>query len=94
LHEYLKDFQSLVQVLEHYGASVGNESPYIEAVKSRVIKENPSIDQTKEDFMKKVLAAARHWAIATAFLKKADPRRYGGLWSELENSYTRRSLPC
>jgi hypothetical protein len=39
--------------------------------------------------MKKVLAAARHRSIATAFLKRADQRRYGGLWSELENSYTR-----
>ena len=76
-------------MLEHYGASIGNESPYLEAVKARVITENPSIDQNKEEYMKKVLAAARHRSIATAFLKRADQRRYGGLWSELENSYTR-----
>ncbi len=38
LHEYLKDYQSLVQVLEHYGAAIGADGPYIEAVKEQVKK--------------------------------------------------------
>jgi hypothetical protein len=87
LHEYLKDFQSLVQVLEHYGASIGTESPYIEAIKDRVAAKNPSINPTSEEFRKKAVTAARHQSIATTFLKRADQRRYGALWSELENSY-------
>jgi hypothetical protein len=36
LHEYLKDFQSLVQVLEHYGAVMGTVGPYIDLVKEAV----------------------------------------------------------
>jgi hypothetical protein len=36
LHEYLKEYQSLVQVLEHYGAAIGAEGPYIESVKDKL----------------------------------------------------------
>jgi hypothetical protein len=36
LHEYLKDYQSLVQVLEHYGAAIGSEGPYLDSVRERV----------------------------------------------------------
>jgi hypothetical protein len=36
LHEYLKDYQSLVQVLEHYRATIGAAIPYIESVKVQV----------------------------------------------------------
>jgi hypothetical protein len=89
LHEYLKDFQSLVQVLEHYGASIGTESPYVEAVKGRVTIENPGLDPNSPAFRRKATTAARHRSIATAFLKRANQRLYGGLWSELENNYTR-----
>jgi hypothetical protein len=89
LHEYLKDFQSLVQVLEHYGASIGSEKPYVKAITERITAENPNIDPASEEFKKKAATAARHRSIATAFLKRADRRRYGALWSELENSYTR-----
>jgi hypothetical protein len=37
LHEYLKDFQSLVQVLEHYGAALGAEGPYQDSVNAQVM---------------------------------------------------------
>jgi hypothetical protein len=33
LHNYLKDYQSLVQVLEHYGAALSAEGPYLDALK-------------------------------------------------------------
>jgi hypothetical protein len=33
LHDYLKDFQSLVQVLEHYGAEIGADQPRIKSAK-------------------------------------------------------------
>jgi hypothetical protein len=36
-HEYLKDFQGFVQVLEHYGAALGAEGPYQDLVKAQVM---------------------------------------------------------
>jgi hypothetical protein len=41
LHEYLEDFQSLVQVLEHYGAAIGAEQPIIKTVKEQVLDAAP-----------------------------------------------------
>jgi hypothetical protein len=35
------------------------------------------------------MAVAKKKSVAIGFLKRANRRRYGGLWSELENSYTR-----
>ena len=37
----------------------------------------------------KLVTAARNRSIAVAFLKRADRRAYGKLWTELENQYTR-----
>jgi hypothetical protein len=36
LHDYLKDYQSMVQVLKHYGAVIGAVGPYLALVKDRV----------------------------------------------------------
>jgi hypothetical protein len=38
LHEYLKEYQSLVQVLEHYGAAIGAEGPYLEELVKEKLK--------------------------------------------------------
>jgi hypothetical protein len=35
------------------------------------------------------VAAAKNKSVAIGFLKRADRKRYGGLWSDLENQYTR-----
>jgi hypothetical protein len=35
LHDYLKEYQSLVQVLGHYGAAIGAKGPYLTSVKQR-----------------------------------------------------------
>jgi hypothetical protein len=32
LHEYMTDYKSLIQVLEHYGAVIRSEGPYLESV--------------------------------------------------------------
>jgi hypothetical protein len=88
LHEYLKDFQGLVQVLEHYGAALGAEGPYQESVKEQVLADFPAGLST-EEYRKKDVTAAKKKSVAIAFLKHANRTRYGGLWSKLENSYTR-----
>jgi hypothetical protein len=88
LHEYLKDYQSLVQVLEHYGAAIGAEGAYIESVKNKV-KDAAPTGLTEEEYNKQAVTAAKLQSVAIGFLKRADRRRYGGLWSDLENNYTR-----
>jgi hypothetical protein len=35
------------------------------------------------------VTAAKKKSVAIGFLKRADKRRYGGLWSDLENQFTR-----
>ena len=36
IHDYLKDFQALIQVLEHYGAALGGDGPYLSAIMTQV----------------------------------------------------------
>lgn len=88
LHEYLKDFQSLVQVLEHYGAALGANGPYQDSVKAHVRREAPE-GLTLEDYHKREVAAAKKKSLAISFLKGADRKRYGGLWSDLKNNFIR-----
>jgi hypothetical protein len=48
LHDYLKDFQSLVQVLEHYGAPIGTAGPFLDSVRARV--RNATIGLTEAQY--------------------------------------------
>jgi hypothetical protein len=88
LHAYLKEFQSIVQVLEHYGAAIGADGPYIKAIKEKLKATLPS-SISEPELHKRALAASKLQTAAMGFLKRADQRRYGALWSELENNYTR-----
>jgi hypothetical protein len=87
VHDYLKEFQGLVQVLDHYGAAIGADGPYQEEVMEKVKESNPNLSDA--EYTVKAIEAAKRKQIAIAFLKRAETKRYGGLWSELENLYTR-----
>jgi hypothetical protein len=87
LHEYLKEYQLLVQVLEHYGAAIGGEGPYFESVKDR-LRTTLLSTVAPQELHKRAVDAAKLQTIAIGFMKRADKRRYGGLWSELENNFT------
>jgi hypothetical protein len=87
LHEYLTDLQGLVQVLAHYGAALGAEGPYQDSAKAQVRKDNPGLSRAEYD--KRAVAAAKKKSVAIGFLKRADRKRYGGLWSNLEKQYNR-----
>jgi hypothetical protein len=86
LHEYLKDYRSLVQVLEHYGAAIGSEGPYLDSLREQVRAETYAV--TEEEYKANKITAAKQQTIAIVFLKRANKRRYGGLWTELENNFT------
>jgi hypothetical protein len=66
LHEYLKDFQSLVQVLEHYGAPIGAEGLYIASVEAKLKTTLPSTISS-DDLHKRALAMAKLQTIAIGF---------------------------
>jgi hypothetical protein len=87
----LKDYQSLVQVLEHYGAAIGSEGPYLDSVRERVSAETYAL--TEEEYKAYKITAAKQQTIAIGFLKRANKRRYGDLWTELENNFMRGQDP-
>lgn len=41
-HEYLKDFQGLILLLEHYGAALGSDRPYQASMTDQVMKDAPA----------------------------------------------------
>jgi hypothetical protein len=88
LHKYLKEYQSIVHVLEHYGAGIRAKGPYIQLVKEK-LKRALLSTVVLEDLHKHALAAAKLQTIATGFMRRADKGRYGALWSNLENNFTR-----
>ena len=75
-------------MLEHYGAIIGADGPYRKSVRARVQASAPS-GATDVELYKLELTAAKLQSIAIAFLKRADKKRYGGLWSDLENQFSR-----
>jgi hypothetical protein len=88
LHDYLKDFQAIVQVLEHYGGGIGTEKPLQDAVRAGVTNSAPKgTSPTELEAM--VAPATKNKWMAMGFIKRADRKVYGGLCSELENNYTR-----
>jgi hypothetical protein len=58
LHEYLKDYQSLVQVLEHYSTAIGAEGLYLASVKDKPMVEAPE-DLSTVEYHKRAVAAAK-----------------------------------
>jgi hypothetical protein len=87
VHEYLKDYQGLVQVLEHCGAALGAEAPYQDALKAQIKIDHPGL--TTAEYRARTTLAAKKKSATIGCLKRADRQRYGGLWSELENLFTR-----
>jgi Reverse transcriptase (RNA-dependent DNA polymerase)/Zinc knuckle len=88
LHDYLKDYQSMVEVLEHYGAVIGTAGPYLALVKERVRLAAPQ-GTTATQLEERERTAAKLQSIAVSFMTRSDQRRYGGLCSELENNFAR-----
>jgi hypothetical protein len=87
LHEYLKDYQSLIQVLEHYGAKLGAEGPDIASITSKIKEKEPKLPPEK--LHQRALQAAKQRFVAVGFIRHSCRRRYGGLVNELENNFTR-----
>jgi hypothetical protein len=89
LHEYFKDFQTRVQVLEHYGAVLGADGPHQDSVMDKVKADSDFVLTDEEYVALAVLATTRKKIIGIGFLKRAGRKRYDELWIELENQFTR-----
>jgi hypothetical protein len=74
--------------LEHYGTALVAEGPYQDSVKKQVIAETPGL--TTEEYRKRTVLAVKKKSAAIVVLKRADRKCYDGLWSDLENLFTRR----
>jgi Reverse transcriptase (RNA-dependent DNA polymerase)/Zinc knuckle len=77
---YHNTFKNMVDVLEHYGGNFGTDDGLIQAASLHPLAPFGTLALKK---------FTRNRSIALAFLKRADPVRFGLLWIELENNYTR-----
>jgi hypothetical protein len=82
--QYFKRFKSVVEVLEHLGASVGDTSK--RAIDGLAAADPSFPDATDPDRQR---TAAQDRQVAVVFLRGADPARYGGILPSLENNYQR-----
>jgi hypothetical protein len=89
LHEYLKNFRSLLEVLEHYGATVGEDECFLKSLEDYPESDEPTDPKLLPAWTKKRATDARNRTVAILFLKGADRRRYGSLWTDLENQFSR-----
>jgi hypothetical protein len=79
-----------VQILEHYGAVIGAEG---QSLTSIVDCFEPTATEitgitNADELIAKQINYAKNQSIGVGFLKRADKRRYGGLWTKLENSFS------
>jgi len=119
LHEYLEDFRARIEVLEHYGASIGADQAFIDEVKARrqggaatdeesslnILRRAATDEESSLNILRRgmrpdvnlrgtiseaaIKEEAKQRCMAIAFLKRADQRQYGSLWSDLENQFSR-----
>ena len=75
LSKYLEEFQALIDVVEHYGGTIGHDPSLVK------------VSAGKDDAAKQ--KSARDKAVALAFLRQADRKRFGALWADLENQFSR-----
>ena len=85
-----------MEVLEHYGAALGTKEAFKNAVRSSVTAQGAKRSWSPEEVAKRIKVAAKNKTVAIGFLRRADRNRYGALWSELENGFSRGQdqYPC
>ena len=84
----------MVDVLEHYNASVGEDTAFLDKAGILMEDEEPDVKDTNYSELRlkynlKKALTARNRSLALSFLKRADKARYGSLWTELDNQYKR-----
>ena len=95
LDSYYKTFKAHVEVLEHYGANVGGDTAFLKDVESSMTTSRPT-NLTSPTYLTDMnvftstrAKLARNKATAISFLKRSDHNKYGSLWTDLQNQYSR-----
>jgi hypothetical protein len=57
-------------VLEHYGAAIGSEGPYLDSVRARVRAGTSGLTETK--YRAQEMMAAKQQVVTIGFLKRAN----------------------
>jgi hypothetical protein len=83
---YMSKFKNAIEVIEHYGGSIGDDAVL---VTEELKKVGRSITTATGEEKKDAIKLAKSKAHAMAFLKHADKHRYTLLVTDLENQYTR-----
>ena len=88
LANYTRYFQSLIEVVEHYNATIGKDKNFLD--KAEILMEDVEPNGTETDYYDLKLKynlknslIERNRSITVSFLKRADMSRYGALWAEL-----------
>eukprot|EP00978_Attheya_sp_CCMP212_P017673 scaffold47346_cov63-Attheya_sp.AAC.1 len=81
---YMKNFQNIIDVIEHSGGVIGYEPGVIQA-----LAEEQGFDMNAATIAEKAGLGkeAQGVYLAVAFLLNSDRNRYGKLIEDLENSY-------
>ena len=87
--DYLTKFKSMLEVINHYGGYFGNDPALVRAEMKR-----EGMNVTRKSYPGNIeydgmVDNAKERASALAFIKRADPARYGKLLIELANNFTR-----
>jgi hypothetical protein len=88
LHKHLKKFPANVQVLKHYGAALGREGSYPDALKEQMKRAAPR-GTSNANILKQTIAAAKNKVLAVGSLKQAGMKQYSALWVDLEHQFSR-----
>ena len=83
---YLEKFKELTEMVTYFGIAIGQEPQQVSGYLRRIAvdRDNPTDEEKTQASIH-----ARDEYIAILFLRHSDPRRYGSLLADLENSYTR-----
>ena len=72
----------MIDVLEHYGGRFGDDKALTEKVMDELLIDS---EMEKQKFEADSIIMARERALAVAFIRRADPERYGNLLTDLLN---------
>lgn len=84
---YLSKFKNIVEVIQHYGGSVGDDNIFI---LNELKKKGLDYSTAEAKDIVEATEQAKSKAQGIAFLKRSDKGRYGLLLTELKNCYSRQ----
>jgi hypothetical protein len=82
----LKNFQTLISVVEDYGGEIGVDPS---GAKKELVAKGIDVENASGESKCKVMAKAKNRYLVVAMLSAADFKRYSRLLEDLDNDYTK-----